>query len=87
MKNPIKMLKDSNARKGKQKEIMGEDYHRQERIQLKGKNAAKDTIQRVSDYKAAKLEKAPKMVKKMAKGGLCRGMGAATKGGGFKGSR
>ena len=86
MKNPIKMLKDSNARKGKQKEIMGEDYHRQERIQLKGKNAAKDTIQRVSDYKAAKLEKAPKMVKKMAKGGLCRGMGAATKGG-FKGSR
>jgi len=59
MKNPILTLQDVARRKSKQREIMGDqETHRQERIQLKGGNAAKDTIQRVADYKKARMNKA-----------------------------
>jgi hypothetical protein len=89
MKNPIKQLKDTSRRKGRQRQIMGDKAtHRQERQQLKGGNAAKDTVKRVGEYKAAMKKKNAKQmgcggkVKRMSRGGqVSRGMGCAIKGG------
>ena len=80
MKSPIKKLKDTAQRKSQQRAIMGKDEtHRQEREQLRAEQTggiAKAAAKRVGEYKKAK---------KMAKGGLCRGGGAATRGLKYKG--